>query len=146
MAFITVEDRLAEIEVIVFARQYAKVHDEIYLENAVAIDGNISIEEGESARIVLSEITRLISNADLPRASVTLEKDIKISIKVPSFSEPKLGRLTRLSMIDPGQASIVVYDSSTAKYSIFKGGKISASDDVVNRLKSIFGQENVVKK
>ena len=146
MAFITVEDRLAEIEVIVFARQYSKISEELYLENAISIDGNISIEEGETARIILSGISRLISNSELPRAKADIEKGIRIFIKVDSCSDQRLARLSRISMLNPGQASIVVFEASTKKYSIFKGGTISPTDKVIDRLKSIFGEENVVKK
>ena len=146
MAFITVEDRLAEIEIIVFSRQYSRVHDELYLENAVVIDGNISLEEGEAARIILSDVKRLIGNAELSCAKAKPESETKIYIKVSSVQEPKLARLSRLSILNPGNASIVVYDSSTKKYSVFKGGTISSSDEVVDRLRSIFGEENIVKK
>jgi len=146
MAFITVEDRLAEIEVIVFARQYSKIQEELYIENAVAIDGNLSLEEGESARIILSGVTRLISNRELPRAKTNSEADVKIYIKVSSVSDHRLARLSRLSMLNPGKASIVVFDASTKKYSMFKGGTISSGEAVISRLRSIFGEENVVKK
>jgi DNA polymerase-3 subunit alpha len=146
MAFITVEDRLADIEVIVFTRQYAKVQGALYIENAVSVEGTISLEEGEAAKIVLTGLTELISNSDLPKAKPRAEEETKIYIKVESVSDPKLARLTRLSLLNPGKASIIVFDSSTRKYSVFKGGTISPSETVIDRLVSIYGEGNVIKK
>jgi DNA polymerase-3 subunit alpha len=146
MAFITVEDRLAEIEVIVFSRQYSKIQDELYIENAVSIEGNLSLEEGENAKIVLSSLTRLIANSDLPKVKPKSEEEIRIFIKVDTVNDPKLARLSRMSLLNPGKSSIVVFDASAKKYSVYKGGTIAPSDSVIDRLSSIFGEGNVIKK
>ena len=146
MAFITLEDRLAEIEVIVFSRQYSRLQDELYLENAVVIDGTISLEEGENAKIVLSEMNRLISNAEMSALGSLKQEASRIFIKVPDINDSRLTRLTRIAMLNPGRTEIVVFDSSTKKYSTFKGATISSSDAVIERLSSVFGEENVVKK
>ncbi|MBR3681156.1 MAG: DNA polymerase III subunit alpha [Clostridia bacterium] len=62
MAFIKLEDRYAEIEVVVFAKHYSRYADDIFVDNAIAITGNISHEEGEEPRILLSSLTTLPPN------------------------------------------------------------------------------------
>ena len=64
MAYLTLEDRFAEIEIVVFAKQYASLYSELYTDNAVCIIGNIAAEEGEEPQILLSSVERLVSNAD----------------------------------------------------------------------------------
>ncbi len=144
MAFIRVEDKLGEIEVIVFARQYSKFSSDIYQENAVVIEGNISVEEGEDARILLSDLSILKSDQEVEvKKQVT---DERIFIKVESLSDPRLTRLTRIALLNPGNAAVVVYDAQSKKYSNMTGVALKPTDDVIGRLKSIFGDGNVVKK
>ncbi|MBE6534700.1 MAG: DNA polymerase III subunit alpha, partial [Ruminococcaceae bacterium] len=54
MAFLTVEDRYADIEVVVFAKHYDKLSSLLLEEAVVAISGNISVEEGDAPKILLS--------------------------------------------------------------------------------------------
>ncbi len=152
MAFITVEDKLAEIEVIVFARQYQKFSDEIFSENAVCIDGNISEEEGEDPKILLSNLTPLKSNADFKighsnaNASSPGISESTIYIKVDGLSDKRIPQITRMSLLYSGKCDIVVYDINTKKYSGIKDIKIDPNDKVLERLYTIFGKENVILK
>lgn len=147
MAFIKIEDRFGEIEVIVFARQYSLCSDEIYNENAVVIEGSISLEEGEDAKILLSSIERLESNADFKlKDSKNEETKLRVFIKVPNISDARLDKLSRIALLNPGRYQIVIFDSSSKKYSAFTSGTINATDNVKMRLISIFGEENVVIK
>ena len=63
MAYLTLEDKLAEIEVVVFAKQYSAMYSELYVDNAVCIQGNISAEEGEDPQILLSSVEKLTPNS-----------------------------------------------------------------------------------
>lgn len=147
MAFIKLEDRFGEIEVIVFARQYSLYSEEIYNENAVVIEGSISLEEGEDAKILLSNIESLESNADFKESnSKSSESLSRIFIKVPSMSDRRLQKLSRIALLNPGNHQIVIFDSDSKKYSAFTGGTIDISNGVKTRLASIFGEENVVVK
>ena len=148
MAFISVEDRFAEIEVVVFARQYSKFSDEIFNENAVLVNGSISVEDGEPSKILLSSIEPLKSNTDyiIKPEKKSDETPQRVFIKVNDVSDPSINKVTRLAILYPGKSEIVVFSSSTKKYSVLKGSRIHLSEDVKDRLKSIFGEENVVVK
>ena len=56
MAFITLEDRLGEIEVIVFAKIYSRFKEEIYQDNAVIIQGKLSVEDNDEIKILASSL------------------------------------------------------------------------------------------
>jgi len=151
MAFLKLEDRYGEIEVIVFAKQYKKFLDEIFVENAVCIEGAISFEDGDEVRILLSNLLPLKSNADFGKrtegeVAVQSKKEEKIYVKVPSISDSRIPSLTRLALINPGASQIIVYDSTEKRYHSLKDVRISTSDKVVLRLKSIFGEDSVVLK
>ena len=149
MAFITLEDRYGEIEVIVFARQYKLFQKEIFTENAVVVEGTLSFEDGDEVRVLLSNLTPLSSNSELDEKVSLSEEKSKIStvyVKVPSVSDPKVSTLTRLALLNPGKSKIVVYDSSKNCYQALKDASISLTDKVILRLKSVFGNDSVVIK
>ena len=151
MAFIKLEDRYGEIEVIVFSRQYAKLSREIFVENAVSVNGQISFEDGDEVRIILSDLTPLLSNVDFNNKKEIKEPtspkpESKIYIKVSSMSDSRLNSLTRLALINPGNKEIVVFDSAERRYHALKGTTISSAENVIARLKSVFGEDSVVLK
>ena len=148
MAFITLEDRFAEIEVIVFARQYAKFSEEIFNENAVLVNGAISVEDGEGAKILLSSVEPLKSNTDyiLKSKMNNEQKPKRVFIKVRDISDPSIKKVSRIALLYPGKTEIVIFFSSDKKYSVLKGTSLQLSEDVMTRLISIFGEENVVVK
>ena len=145
MAFLTLEDRYAEIEVIAFAKSYGKFSHILEAEAAVAIQGNISTEEGESPRILLSTATALIPDSEYSSKKANTEEP-KIYIKVPNLLDSRINNLKRIAALNRGNAKIVLYDNSRGKYCALKDALVSPSDKVMERLSSIFGAENVILK
>jgi DNA polymerase-3 subunit alpha len=159
MAFILVEDRLAEIEVLVFAKQYSKYAEDLTLENAVMIEGRLSVEEGDEAKIILSRLTPLLSNSEYASNGVEEQKvsaspqkasgniqPAKLFIKLERMDDAKLIPLYRLANLNPGKTEIVIFDAYTKKYNVIKGTTISVSDKVFERLRSIYGESNVATR
>ena len=147
MAFITLDDRFGEIEVIVFARQYAKYSLDLTVDSAVHITGTLSLEDGEDSKILLSTLTPLLSNDEYETQKKTLpEKEERLYIKVSSMSDTRISSLLRMAMLNPGKTKIAVFDESTKKYSVLKDASILASQKVLSRLFELFGKENVVLK
>ncbi len=152
MAFVTVEDRLGEIDVIVFAKLYTKFSEILQPESAVSITGKLSIEEGEPPEILLSDVKLLESNGAvsdaLAKKDITTEKQKRprIYIKLESFDEARLAPIYRLSALNPGKVEVVVYDASTKKYVTMRSVSIDASERVIFRLRSLYGDANVIFK
>ena len=153
MAFITLEDRIAEIEVIVFAKQYSRIADELIEENAVLIDGRISDDEGETPKIILSKLTPLLSNERFAAESLQAKNNIndnvqleRLYVKLPVFDEKALLPLYRIANLNPGKVPVAIFDASSRKYISIKNVTLNANDTVISRIKSIFGEENVVLK
>ena len=151
MAFISVEDKIGEIEVIVFARQYSSSAALLEEESAVMIEGRISETEGEYPKLILSSVIPLIGNAAYS-ASVqhneagNATKEQRLFVKLESFSEDKLTPIYRLVGLNPGKAQVVIYDSATKKYIAVKNLMVNPTERVIFRLRSLFGEANVVLK
>ena len=148
MAFISVEDKLSEIEVIVFAKQYSRFLDLIIEDNAVYIEGNISEEEGDAPKILLSNVLNLKSNSDVLReeelAAKKPERKKSLYVKVDGLSDKRLEQLMRASIINPGDTAVVVFDKRTKKYSAMKDTSINPTESVILKLKKLFGEDGVV--
>ena len=148
MAFITLEDRFGEINVIVFARQYSQYASVLTPENAVYISGKLSFDEGEMPEIILSSVTQLKSDAELNELKETIKENIqrRIYIKIPSVNDKAIAPLYRLSALNPGRDELIIYDVASTKYLKMTNAPIEASEKVIGRLKSLYGEGNVVVK
>jgi DNA polymerase-3 subunit alpha len=149
MAFIKLEDRFAEIEVIIFARQYQRFSSEIFEENAVSIEGTLSIEDGDEVRIILTDLAPLRSNTDFSLTKETTggaKVAVTLYVKVVGMDDKRINSLTRMALLNPGKTKIVVFDVNTKKYSAIKDVFINPSEKVISRLNSIFGDDSVVLK
>ena len=56
MAFITIEDLLGSVEVIVFAREYEKYRNLLEVDNKVLIKGRAQAEEEKNAKLICTEM------------------------------------------------------------------------------------------
>lgn len=144
MAFLTVEDRYGEIEVIVFAKQYSKYSEMLVDEAAVVISGNISRDEGESPRILLSDAKPLLTDTLL--ASSLENEEQRLFIKIPSLADSRVNNIKRISALNRGKCRVVLFDESTKKYSALKDAYIDPSERVMSKLSALFGGENVILK
>ena len=153
MAFLRIDDKSGEIEVIVFARQYSSFSSILAEEVGVLIEGALSVEEGEGesnqVRILLSSASALESNDAIRNKSQVKKQEEKkavdrICIKLPSLPDKRTDVLLRLSSLNPGKSEILLYDASSGRYSRMSGVYIEANDRVKERLCGLFGKENVV--
>ena len=62
MAFLTLEDKVGEIECIVFPKKYNELYHHIHVDAAIAIDGTISLKDEEAPKILVNNILALQEN------------------------------------------------------------------------------------
>ncbi len=83
MAFLTLEDKFAEIECIVFPKAYNKYYHEIRVDAAVVIHGSISLKEDENPKVIVNEISSLTENSLYEKEEKALkEKNDAPTVKV----------------------------------------------------------------
>ncbi len=154
MAFLTVEDRYGEIEIIVFAKQYSAYSDELFVDNAVYISGNVSAEDGEEPRVILSGVKALVSNEVFSDRALspavgdvsTSEKPQRLFVRVKSLADERISVISRIAMLNRGTTQVVLFDEGTRKYSALKGALIDPSEKVLAKLTEIFGEGSVILK
>ena len=149
MAFLTVEDRYGEMEVIVFARQYKQFGEFLGSDAAVYIQGTLSTEEGEAPKLLLSSAEPLRDNSEIALhapAAPTKSEQRRVYIKVSSLTDSRINSIYRIATLNAGDTAVVLYDVSTGKYSAMKGVSLDPSEKVLSRLSSIFTSQCVVLK
>ena len=154
MAFLTVEDRTGEIEVIVFAKSLETFGASLLLNEAVAISGTISLREEEDPKILLRSAKLLSDNASFvppkssaPAASTpqdSKKSPAKLFLKVDSMDSKLYKRAESFIGIFPGTFPVVFYDASAGKYFRADGYGVELNDFVLRELRCILGDDAVI--
>ncbi|MBR5818037.1 MAG: hypothetical protein IKY62_05275, partial [Clostridia bacterium] len=149
MAFVKLEDRYGELEAIIFPKQFKKVASLLSEDAAVYAEGTLSVED-DDVRVIITDIRPLADNDSYSATKETCEKKPTFErtayIKLQNLSDTRLSSLTRMSLLYPGKSKIVLYDAQSGKYVGYKGCTLSLDENVIARLKSTFGEANVVIK
>ena len=152
MAFLTVEDRSGEMEIVVFPSQLAKISHMLTVDSAVKISGNISIKEDENAKLKLQSLESLLSNEEYAKAEAAKKAEIAtnrlptVYIKVPSVKTAQYKRVCAFVDIFKGPVPLVIYDEETGKRYKSSNIGIIADDFTIKELKAIVGENSVVLK
>lgn len=134
MAFVTVEDLLGTVEVIVFPRDFEKYKQEIYEDNKVLIRGRVGVEEERAARLICSEI--------IPFASVPREVWVRFPDK-EAFLQQEQMLYHILDAFDGKDETVVYCVAEKAIKRLPKSHATSACRALEKQLLEAFGKESV---
>jgi DNA polymerase III subunit alpha len=134
MAFITLEDMVGAVEIIIFPRDYDKYKLHLNEDNKVLVRGKISVEEDKPAKLICQEI--------IPFDSIPKE----IWIKYPNkdrFVEDEQRLYGILSEYD-GRDSVCIYlEGEKAIKHLPKSMGIKAEVELIDKLKQIYTEANI---
>ena len=154
MAFFTVDDRYGEVECIVFPRQFKDYYEFVRTDEAVCVEGIISLREDSAPKIIVSQIFSLIDNGRYekvePKAAVSeakpeTAKSKKLFLRVPSRTSEAFLKCENLISLMPGNLPVIYYDSSDGKY-FQSSASVNLTPLVKQMLEEYIGKENVVMK
>lgn len=156
MAFVSVEDRTGEAEVIIFSKLYAMCRELIIIDTPVTVVGEVSNKEDEAPKLIARSIVPIGQNITVKKSSIP-EKRIntmqiaenqkrKLYLRVDDMSSPVWKQVDAIINIFSGSAQVIVYDVKTEKYSAITNKGSAFDDFVLGELKELLGDENVVLK
>ena len=136
MAFVTLEDLIGSVEVIIFPKNFVQCRPLVYEGSKVLIKGRVNTGTEEDAKLIAD---RLISFDDVKRqvwikfsdysAYAPAEQDIMSLSSRPDFA---------------GDCEIIIYLSSEKQRKVISGdNRINAGDEVLRYLKERYGEANV---
>ncbi|MCR5031999.1 MAG: DNA polymerase III subunit alpha [Lachnospiraceae bacterium] len=137
MAFLTVEDLVGTVEVIVFPRDYEKYADKLEEDAKVFITGRASVEENKDAKLICEGIT--------PFDEVPRQLWIRFATK-QEYEEKNDALLEILKKSDGPDRVIIYVEDIKAKKELPANLRVTADKVLLDALKDTFGVGNVVVK
>ncbi len=161
MAFLTLEDRLGEIELVVFPKVLERYSFLLTPDVPIAAYGELSITEDAPPKLLVVKIEPLRADfkeneqatpSETPalRAPRVEQHSTQASktlyLKVESLSSDTCRRACSLLEIFEGSTPVVFYDASTKKYVKAVGRSVSIQPTMFAHLKTLLGESAVVLK
>ena len=134
MAFLTIEDLVGTVEVIVFPKTYEQSASFLTEDAKVFVQGRISVEEDKDGKLICEKIVPFTE----------LKK--KVWIKFPDMEAYKAAEAGLMDTLreSEGKDGIVIYiENPKAKKELPPNQNVEADESLINRLQERFGRENV---
>ena len=134
MAFLTIEDLVGNVEVIVWPDDYEKNSRYLNEDSRVFIEGRVSAEEEKDAKVICSRI--------IPFESVPKRVWIKFATK-DDYQKSEV-RLNNLIADSDGKDIIVIYIEDTKeKKTLPQSRSVNVDDEFTAKLSDAFGKDNI---
>lgn len=134
MAFITLEDLVGTLEVIIFPKDYEKNSRLLNVDDKVFIRGRVSTEEEKNGKLICEKIYSF----DDTRKELWLQFETK-----EAYAQKEEELFQRLKNCD-GNDSVVIYISGEKQIKRLPPSRnIGVSDEIVNNLTNFLGENNV---
>ena len=134
MAFLTLEDLLGSVEVIVFPKDYEKYHEKLTEDNKVFIKGRVSLEEDKDGKLICERVT--------PFEEV--QRKLWIKFKTRQEYEENVGELYKMLADSDGQDGVVIYIEDPKSMKQLPPNKnVNADEKLISELMGRFGNENI---
>ena len=148
VVFVTIEDRMGEIEAILFSKVYAAVSEKLVRESAVTITGEVSVKDDNEPKLLASKVGFLVADSDMKQNAHVGEGHGRLYIRVDKFGSDMYEKaVNMLEIFCDGNTEVVFFDRSDRKYVKYNAGKAHIDEYVLSELAGICGgAENVVVK
>ena len=134
MAFITIEDLVGTVEVIVFPRDYEKIGKMLNVDDKVFVSGRISAEEDHASKMILESI----------RPFSEPKKELWIQFTDVEEFKRREPELLSTIMDSEGSDSVIIYVKKEKMKKVLPASRnIKITDELLGRLYQMFGEKNV---
>ncbi len=134
MAFITVEDLVGTVEVLIFPRDYEKNSSLLNIDSKVFVSGRISAEEEKASKMILERITPF----------ETPKRQLWIQFSDMESYESREKELYQALMDSEGEDQVIVYVKKEKKKKTLPSSRnVQANQELLEHLYERFGEENV---
>lgn len=148
MAYVTMEDDTAAIEMLVFSNVLNQYGGYLKENSPVVITGRLSIRDEKEPQIVVNRARPISDFANNPLPEEPMQKPQPpkagtLYLKISSESDPQLRKIKAILNMFPGQNGVVLYFADTK---VRRGTRCMLADSMIRELKNVLGEVNVVLK
>ena len=134
MAFVTLEDLLGSVEIIVFSRDYEKYKTMLFADAKVFISGRTDIDDEKGGKLILSNLVPFDR----------IHRDLWIQFKDRASYDANENTLTETLAAHKGEDTVIVYLSEERAKKIMPAGyRVKVSEELLDDLIRLFGEKNV---
>ncbi len=158
MAFVTVEDRYASAELIVFPKVLSQFSQSLYVGSVIEVIGTLNFKEDEEPRIICEKVTQLPPAEQLSsyikskkqinndtQQNLNINKEQKLYLKLKNMESIEYKKVKNLLELFSGDTKVVFYLSDTNKQFLAPQSLwVKINDTMYKQLCSYLGEENVV--
>ena len=139
MAYVTLEDDTAAIEMLAFSNVLSQFGGYLKENQAVVITGRLSMRDDKEPQIVVNR-ARPIS--DFASAEIEPAKQV-LYLRLDSEQSPNYRAVKASLQMFPGDTSVVLYFADTG---VKRGTRCALDDRLLQKLKELLGEGNIVLK
>jgi DNA polymerase-3 subunit alpha len=147
MAYVTVEDDTAAIEMLAFSNVLSQYGGYLRENEAVVITGRLSIRDDKDPQIIINRARPITDFSEAPQAVVPQTQPIvsngTLWLRLTGEDDSRYRKVRAIVNMFPGDGTVKVFFEDTRK---LRGAKASFDPRMLQELKNVLGNENVVLK
>ena len=149
MAYVTVEDDTAAIEMLAFSNVLSQYGGYLRENSPVVVTGRLSLRDDKEPQMIVNRARPIsdyaMGNAEpaehLPKPAAP--RTGTLYLRLPSETDKRYPKVKAILNMFPGESSVVLYFADTKQR---RGTRCVLMDSLLRELKSLLGEGNVVTK
>lgn len=143
MAYVTMEDDTAAIEMLAFSSVLGQYGGYIRENSAVVVTGRLSLRDDKEPQIVVQRVRPITDFAQDPEPVPEQPKADKLYLKLPTEEGKLFPKVRAILNMFPGEKPVVLLFADTR---VRRGTCCQLAEPMIKELQNVLGKENVVLK
>ena len=149
MAYVTVEDDTASIEMLAFSNVLNQFGGYLKENSAVVITGRLSIRDEKEPQIVINRARPITDFSEAPENAMPVQPESPkvlsgtLYLKLAGENDPNYRKVRAIVNMFPGESVVKVFFADTRK---MRGTQAALDSRMLRELETVLGKENVVVK
>ena len=143
MAYVTLEDDTAGIEMLAFSNVLSEFGGYLRENQPVVITGRLSLRDDKEPQIVINRARPISDFANDKANELPQNLSGTLYLKLPSEEDPLFAQIKSILGMYPGESTVVVYFADTKQR---RGTRCNLDTILLAQLRTILGESNVVVK
>ena len=147
MAYVTLEDDTASIEMLAFSNVLSQYGGYLRENSAVVITGRLSLRDDKEPQIVINRARPISDYSENPAPEPVRKPSVPqygtLYLRLPSEQGNLFPKIRAILNMFPGESAVVVYFADTKQR---RGTRCGIMENMLVELKNVLGEANVVLK
>ena len=143
MAYVTLEDDTAAVELLAFSSVISQYGNYLKENLPIVVTGRLSLRDEKEPQIVINRARPMSDFAQEERFQEQTVATGKLYLKLPTEEGSLFGKIKAILGMFPGDSQVVVYFADTK---MCRGSRCSLDRRMLQELENVLGKENVVVK